>query len=206
MTPANFHNLEVQEENFFTHLKKLPAEDQAEVIKAFQLSKKAHRGQKRLDGVPFVIHPIRITIYLMTNDQVKDPNILSAALLHDVVEDTSVTQDDISKNFNKEISQLVDNLSEKNRPKSEKEKWASKDKYYTSILNQDKTTQLIKSADILDNVRSWLEITNIKVAKIKFPRWLHELETFFLPIAKNVNETTYKEIKRHGEWLKKRLG
>ncbi len=79
------------------------------IQKALNFAIKAHEGQKRKSGEDYVIHPILVAT--ITNFFIDDENVIIAALLHDVVEDTSYTIEDIKKEFNKEVATLVEGLT-----------------------------------------------------------------------------------------------
>jgi GTP pyrophosphokinase len=86
----------------------LPKDQIKQIDKAFQFAKKAHQGQKRLSGEPYIVHPVRATQFLM---KIK-PDIASiqACLLHDVIEDTPYTYEDIKENFGEEVANLCEGL------------------------------------------------------------------------------------------------
>ena len=79
------------------------------LIKAFEFAKEAHKEQKRESGAPYIIHPIEVAI--LVSEYKLDVNSVIAALLHDTVEDTNTTIDDIKNNFGQEIAYLVDGLT-----------------------------------------------------------------------------------------------
>ena len=87
-----------------------PAANENGIIrKAFEVAKKAHEGQMRKSGEPFVIHPIKVAIIL--SELHLDKESLIAALLHDVVEDTALTKEDIRDLFGEEVMFLVDGVT-----------------------------------------------------------------------------------------------
>ena len=125
-----------------------------EITKAIDFAAKAHDGQKRKLGHPYIVHPLRVTeilrqYYSATDDQ--DVDILSAAILHDVVEDTEKTYQDIVKEFGQKVASLVGELtSDKNKSKE-----TGKAKYLTSKMRaMSDHALMIKLADRLDNVNS----------------------------------------------------
>lgn len=87
----------------------LPPDKVAAVQEAYRFALEAHDGQFRKSGEPFIEHPLNTALYLA--DLHLDHTALTAALLHDVVEDTSVTQDEVSKRFGEEVSKLVDGVT-----------------------------------------------------------------------------------------------
>ena len=89
--------------------KNVKVQDEALLIKAFEFAKEAHKEQKRESGAPYIIHPIEVAI--LVSEYKLDVNSVIAALLHDTVEDTNTTIDDIKNNFGQEIAYLVDGLT-----------------------------------------------------------------------------------------------
>lgn len=79
------------------------------VLRAYRLAEKAHAGQKRVSGEPYVIHCIAVATILA--EMRVPPNVVAAALLHDTVEDTNVTLEDIKREFGPEIALLVDGVT-----------------------------------------------------------------------------------------------
>ena len=82
-----------------------PDANVALIRRAFEFARKAHGDQKRKSGEPYFIHPIAAALTLATMHL--DENTIAAALLHDTVEDTLVTENDIKKEFGEEIAFLV---------------------------------------------------------------------------------------------------
>ena len=106
------HVHEPHHETDFVSLKKLlnylkPA-DLAKVEAAFAMAKAAHEGQTRNSGEPYITHPLAVTTILA--EWHLDPQALIAAMLHDVVEDTPTTKDEIAKKFGKAVAELVDGV------------------------------------------------------------------------------------------------
>lgn len=86
----------------------ITAPQKKEVFKAFAYASKYHDGVKRLSGEAYIIHPIKVLEFLMAIKP--DVPTMQAALLHDVIEDTEITYEDIEKAFNKEVADLCDGL------------------------------------------------------------------------------------------------
>ena len=85
-------------------------EDKIEVVaEAYRFAAEAHDGQTRLSGEPFVEHPLQTALYLA--ELQLDASALSAALLHDVIEDTEVSFDDLNGRFGEEVAKLVDGVT-----------------------------------------------------------------------------------------------
>ncbi|MBR5259397.1 MAG: bifunctional (p)ppGpp synthetase/guanosine-3',5'-bis(diphosphate) 3'-pyrophosphohydrolase, partial [Eggerthellaceae bacterium] len=83
----------------------MTAEDCEMLVRAFEFASEAHKGQCRKSGEPFVIHPIEVGIILA--DLRMDAETICAALLHDTVEDTDVTPEQVEEVFNDQVRQLV---------------------------------------------------------------------------------------------------
>ena len=79
------------------------------IMRAYAFCKKSHEGQTRSSGEPYYTHPVEVAAILA--DMHLDPSTIVTALLHDVVEDTSVTLDDIKSLFSEEIANLVDGVT-----------------------------------------------------------------------------------------------
>ena len=87
----------------------LQADEIESIWDAYRLSKKAHEGQKRRSGDDYITHPVSVACIAAKFHL--DAASIQAALLHDVVEDTSVTIEEIEKKFNPQVAQLVEGLS-----------------------------------------------------------------------------------------------
>lgn len=195
--PKSFHDLSFQKKRFFRLLKNLGTHESDRIQSAYAMAKNAHQAQLRDDGTPYILHPLRATISLLEECGVTDPDILCAMLLHDVVEDTSVSIDIIKNQFGPRVALLVNNVT---RPRLahdiEKDIRENKIKKFTWLLSADQPTRLIKSADLLDNIRSWPNIPESNPSRKKFPRWFEETITYGLPLAQKTNDTLFCEMQR----------
>lgn len=79
------------------------------ILKAYNYAKENHKEQKRLSGEEYIIHPLEVASILASLKM--DDATICAALLHDVVEDTETTQEDITREFGKEISEMVSGVT-----------------------------------------------------------------------------------------------
>lgn len=79
------------------------------IKKAYDYAKNNHEGQKRVSGEEYIIHPLNVA-YILTDLELDDSTIC-AALLHDVVEDTPITHEDIVNEFGEEIAEMVDGVT-----------------------------------------------------------------------------------------------
>lgn len=124
------------------------------IEKAFDLADQAHQGQKRISGDPYITHPLEVALILA--DIEMDTASICAALLHDVVEDTSYTFEDILSIFGEEIALLVDGVTKLSRInfKSREDAQAENLRKMFLAMARDIRVLLIKLADRLHNMRT----------------------------------------------------
>lgn len=193
--PAEYHNLSVQEERFYHCLKKFSEQDAAQIREAYACAKEAHAPQMRDDGTPYILHPLRATISLITEAGVTNPAVLSATLLHDVIEDTHLTIATIERDFGTAVTRLVQNVT-RPHPTDDSEETIRHDKAvkFMAIMDSDEETRMVKCADVLDNVRSWPNIPCGSAAQKKLQRWHSEVQNYALPLAQKTHPTLFQEL------------
>ncbi|HEY7912847.1 MAG TPA: HD domain-containing protein, partial [Blastocatellia bacterium] len=79
----------------------------AMVRRAYQLAEQSHTGQMRDEGTPYILHPIRVAVSLVDELRIYSPTLVCGALLHDVIEDSPVTRDDVATGFGDEVAEIV---------------------------------------------------------------------------------------------------
>ncbi len=121
---------------------------------AYRFGDTAHRGQFRSSGDPYISHPLAVAGTLA--DWRLDPQALIAALLHDVMEDTAITKDEISEKFGKAAAELVDGVSKIDRIENQSYEEAQAENFRKMLLAmaRDVRVILIKLADRLHNMRT----------------------------------------------------
>lgn len=194
---SDFHNLAAQEGWYQDLLKQFSVSDARTLEKAYRHAKKAHGSQMRDDGTPYILHPLRATISLMTECGVQESDILIAMLLHDVIEDTPLTYDHIARDFGEEVAHLVQNVT-RPRPAVQDEQAIRNNKAqkFMALMGADEKTRLIKCADVLDNVRSWPNIPCGSTAQKKLSRWHEEIATYAMPLAEQTHPVLFKELSK----------
>jgi len=168
----------------------LKPKDVAQIESALAFSFAAHQGQLRQSGDPYITHPIAVARILTPLHL--DAQAITAALLHDVAEDTSVTIDQIGDQFGKPVAELVDGLSKLDKLKFETLQDAQAENFRKMLMAmaRDVRVILIKLADRLHNMR-----TLGSVSKEKSERIAHETMDIYAPIANRLGlNNVYQEL------------
>ena len=155
-TMEDFTSPEVLYQELITSVRKYhPSTDISMIDKAFQIANNAHKGQVRKSGEPYIIHPLCVAIILA--DLELDKETIVAGLLHDVVEDTVMTSEEIREEFNAEVELLVDGvtkLGQLNYFADKVEVQAENLRKMFLAMAKDIRVILIKLADRLHNMRT----------------------------------------------------
>ena len=170
------------DESRFGYLKQA---DVARLADAYRFSEAAHKGQTRQSGDPYISHPLAVAEILAGWHL--DGQALMAALLHDVMEDTSVTKAEISETFGKPVAELVDGLSKLDKIEFQSAEDAQAENFRKMLLAmaRDVRVILIKLADRLHNMR-----TLDAVPPAKRRRVARETMEIYAPIANRLGLNT----------------
>ncbi len=140
-----------------------PSTDVSMIKKAYQMAKKAHGNQCRKSGEPYIIHPLWVSIILA--DLEMDKETITAGMLHDVVEDTKYTEEDIKREFGDEVALLVDGVTKLGRLSYSSDKLELQAENLRKMflaMAKDIRVIIIKLADRLHNMRTLQFMTPAK--------------------------------------------
>ena len=164
-----------------------PELDEEMLRRAYKLAYDHHKGQKRNSGEDYIIHPLNVAMILA--DMHMDTPTIIAGLLHDTIEDTDVTYDDIKNMFREEIANLVDGVTKlkKLNYKTKQEKQAENIRKMVLAMAKDIRVIIVKLADRLHNMRTLEYMTDAK----KKEKALETLE-IYAPIADRLGMSKIK--------------
>jgi GTP pyrophosphokinase len=168
----------------------LKPEDIAQLQSAYNFSEQAHEGQFRKSGEPYISHPLAVANILAQWHL--DSQALTAALLHDVMEDTSVTKTEISRNFGRPVAELVDGVSKLDKIEFESHAEAQAENFRKMLLAmaRDVRVILIKLADRLHNMRTLDAVESEQRRRIA-----RETLEIYAPIANRLGlNSIYQEL------------
>jgi guanosine-3',5'-bis(diphosphate) 3'-pyrophosphohydrolase len=183
----------------------LAPEDVARVGEAYTFSQAAHEGQMRVSGHPYISHPLAVAEALA--DWHLDAQALSAALLHDVMEDTDITKEQLTERFGKGVAELVDGVSKIDRIEHQSFEDAQADNFRKMLLAmaRDVRVILIKLADRCHNMRTLGAMRPDKRRRIA-----KETLDIYAPIANRLGlNALYRELQElaffHGQPVRYRV-
>lgn len=144
---------------------------------AFELARQAHSLQRRKSGEPYILHPLAVA-YIIGVDLCLDATMVAAALLHDVVEDTPYTIDDIRSHFGNDVARLVNVVTKRPKQNYDESKQVDNFRQILESVHSDVRALLIKLADRLHNMRTLEAQRPDKQLKIA-----GETDYFYAPLA-----------------------
>ena len=168
----------------------LPKKEVDKVWEAYRFSEKAHSGQKRRSGEAYISHPVSVACIAARFHL--DSQSIQAALLHDVVEDTQVTESDIELKFGKQVSVLVTGLSKLDKVEFQDANEAQAENFRKMLLamTQDVRVMLIKLSDRLHNMQTIQSLDESKKIRIA-----QETVDIYAPIANRLGlNNLYQEL------------
>ncbi|WP_066886301.1 RelA/SpoT family protein [Carbonactinospora thermoautotrophica] len=162
-----------------------PRADLREIERAYEVAEYYHRGQKRKSGDPYITHPLAVTTILAELGMT--PPTLVAALLHDTVEDTEYTLEQLRRDFGDEVAMLVDGVTKLDKVKYGESAQAETVRKMVVAMAKDIRVLVIKLADRLHNARTWKY-----VSKQSAERKARETLEIYAPLAHRLGMNTIK--------------
>jgi GTP pyrophosphokinase len=155
-----------------------PKDDLSQIEKAYRIAAEAHKGQMRQSGEPYMIHPLHVTLILA--DMQMDMVCLITGLLHDTVEDTSLSLEQIRKEFGPEVAACVDGVTKLSKLKfySREERQAENVRKMLLAMVNDIRVIIVKLADRLHNMRTLAALPRERQLRIA-----QETAEIYAPIA-----------------------
>lgn len=173
----------------------LPTEQLEGIRHAYEFTKKAHAGVKRLSGEPYIIHPLKATIFLM--ELKPDLASIQSCIMHDVIEDTEVTREEIAAEFSEEVAEICEGLV-----KVSKVRYQWEDRHLETIkktflaMAKDLRVIFVKLADRIHNIQTLHfhpeERKRIKIAE--------ETLKIYVPIAKRLGLYHFQLLLENGSF------
>lgn len=144
---------------------------------AYEFAYNAHKEQRRKSGEPYIIHPISVAL-IAAKELMLDTNSVTASFLHDIVEDTPYTIDDIRERFGDDVAFLVDAVTKRKKSKYKFSKQVDNYQQLLSSMQFDIRALMVKIADRLHNMRTLSSMRPDKQMKIA-----GETDYFYAPLA-----------------------
>ena len=184
----------------YEHLAKLLAshlspEEMSCVEQAYEVARQAHLHQVRDEGTPYIVHPLRVAISIVEEMRIHSPTLVCAALLHDVIEDSPTTREEIAQRFGGEVAEVVWLLTKFDD--------TSLEDYLRAIEDASQTgAPIVKLCDRLDNLRHVFNSPKLE----KKRRYLHTTERLYLPMAERASAYLYAELSLLLDRLREHIG
>ncbi len=156
---------------------RVSSDDLHRIREAFEFAAMAHAPQKRKTGEPYILHPIAVAT-IVAEELMMEANVVMAAFLHDVVEDTPYTIEDIRERFGDDVAFLVDVVTKKKKNTYVESKQVDNYRQMLNSVQYDIRALLIKLADRLHNMRTLSSMPADKQMKIA-----GETDYFYAPLA-----------------------
>jgi (p)ppGpp synthase/HD superfamily hydrolase len=161
----------------------LDRDELSNVQNAYELARVAHAGQMRDEGTPYILHPVRVATVLSDELGLHSSELICAALLHDVIEDSDVTKEQLSAEFGDTVARIVWLLT--------KLPEISLASYLAAIeAASDVKAPIVKLCDRLDNLRFVMRSPKAE----KRRRYIKTTQQYYLPLAARTDEYLHRKL------------
>jgi (p)ppGpp synthase/HD superfamily hydrolase len=154
---------------------------------AVKVAVSAHEGQQRGEGDPYIIHPVRVATDYLQRWPKRPAQYAATAVLHDVSEDSEITEDDLQETFGRTVASGVDALTKNKQLPEDK----MRRKYRKRLNDLSKPLLQIKIVDRIDNLRSCFLNPDEK----KVVRYVQHSKKHYLPLAQKADDTLHADMK-----------
>lgn len=161
---------------------------------AYALARRVHAGHSRDEGTPYILHPLRVALILAEECHIGDPEVIAAALLHDVIEDSAranqpaLAAADLEREFGARVARMVALLTKETAPPEHK--LQRDEAYYARIAAAAADTRRLKCADRLDNLRH----IHLSPEPGKAERYKQQTRRHELLIARETDPYLYQQL------------
>jgi GTP diphosphokinase / guanosine-3',5'-bis(diphosphate) 3'-diphosphatase len=190
MSPGDARHSELRATLLAALDERSPRVDRGRVAACFDFAAEAHKDQKRESGEPYISHCVSVTLILVDLlEALLDTPVVCAALLHDIVEDTPVTVEDVEKRFGKEVASLVEGVTKLSKMRFERREAAQAENFRRMLLSMahDLRVIFIKLADRLHNMRTIDVLRPEKAQRIAI-----ETRDIYAPLAHRLGMASIK--------------
>ena len=177
------------------------AAEQTQLTQAIIFVRTKHAGQRYEPANEYAIHPLRAALTLVELGNV-EPDVVLATILHDTMEDTPTTEDDLRTEFGDRVATLVKLVSYPfTSEMSVHDKITTKTNALADIRRGPIEVRLLKCADLLDQMRNWRLLPRSSEFRAKLLRYLEQAQAYALPLAEETDERLVKLMRRELEWF-----
>ncbi len=174
--------------------------DQTRLTQAIVWARTKHAGQSYAPAAEYAIHPIRAALTLAELRSV-EPDVVLAAVLHDTLEDTPTTEDELREAFGDRVATIVKLVSYAFTPDMNvHEKLLIKNEALSEIRRGPIEVRYVKCADLLDQMTNWKRLPKESAVRSKLLRFLEEAQAYGLPLAEETDERLAQAMRRELQW------
>lgn len=175
--------------------------DRTRLSQAIILTRTKHAGQRYAPASEYAIHPLRAALTLAELGGVK-PDVVIATVLHDTLEDTDTTEQELQTQFGDQVATLVKLMTLPFTPETTvEEKVSIKRDHSADIARGPIEVRLIKCADLLDQMQNWRRLPSDSPHRPKLLRFLEEAQSYALPLAEATHPALAAAMRRELQWF-----